>query len=101
MNIYTTVVAAASLGIGIMAAPAAAADRDLLAASTAPSSVASAPASADVVVANAAPNCLLPGRIRNFGGVTMLTPRRPVTLDAAACVARGGAPIESTSVAAD
>jgi hypothetical protein len=99
-KISARVVGAASLGIAILATPAVAADRDLLAASAAPRSVADASASADVVVANG-PNCLLPGRIRSFGGITMLTPRHPVTLDAAACAARGGEPIDGTSVAAE
>jgi hypothetical protein len=77
------------LCIGLIAAPAAAADRDL------PTTAA---ASADGNETTT-PNCLLPGQIRKFGGITTVTPRRAVHLDAAECADRGGEPIESTAAA--
>jgi hypothetical protein len=59
--------------------------------------VATATASADAT--RVAGNCLLPGQIRGFGSITMLTPKRAVTLDAGECAARGGEPIAGSAVA--
>jgi hypothetical protein len=90
MKMTSALVAAAGVSLGLLAAgPGTAADRERPAA---PATVmTTAAASADVEVATA-PNCLLPGQIRNFGSVTMLTPKRPVTLEPTDCLARGGEP---------
>ena len=98
MKIPATPIALVAFGLGMMIVPAAAADRDASAAPTTQVALQPAAASADVVGATA-PNCLLPGQIRSFGGLIMLTPRRPVTLAATDCAARGGEPI--TGSAAD
>jgi len=57
-------------------------------------------AAADQPAASAdatARNCLLPAQIHRVGSVTMVMPRRAVTLPAAECVARGGEPIAGAS----
>jgi len=92
--------AISGLCIGLLAAPAAAADRDAPTLVAVQGGLATAAASIDRNDATA-PNCLVPGQIRNFGGITMLTPRRAVTLTAAECAARGGEPIQSTATAVD
>jgi hypothetical protein len=97
MKVSARLVAASGFCIGLMAVPADAADRDLPTVA-AQSGLASAAASADMGD-NTAPNCLLPGQLRKFGGITTLTPRRAVNLDATECAARGGEPIESTAAA--
>ncbi len=97
MRMPATPIALAAFCLGMMIVPAAAADRDIHAAST--PQVALQPAASADVAEVAAPNCLLPGQIRNFGGLVMVTPRRPVTLAAADCAARGGEPIASTAAA--
>jgi len=98
MKTAATPIALAAFCLGMMIVPAAAADRDMRAAPTDQVALQPAAASADAAEA-LAPNCLLPGQIRSFGGLTMVTPRRPVTLAAADCAARGGEPITSTSAA--
>jgi hypothetical protein len=98
MKIPATPIALAAFGLGMMIVTAAAADRDGPAARTTQVALQPAAASADVVEV-VAPKCLLPGQIRSFGGLTMLTPRRQVTLAAADCVARGGEPITATAAA--
>ncbi len=95
MKMSARVVVASGLFVGLMVAPAAAGDRDLPTIA-AQASLAGAAASADET---SAPNCLLPGQLRKFGGITTVTPRRAVTLDTAECTARGGEPIESTAAA--
>ena len=95
MRMPATPIAFAAFCLGMMVVSAAAADRDIRPASTDQVALQPAPAAAEVV----APNCLLPGQIRNFGGLAMVTPRRPVTLAAADCAARGGEPIASTAAA--
>jgi hypothetical protein len=95
MTMSARLVATSGLCIGLMAVPAMAADRERPTI-TAQAGLASTTASAD-----AAPNCLLPGQIRSFGSMTTLTPRRPVTLDAADCTARGGELIRSTAAAVE
>ncbi len=97
MTIPATPIALAAFCLGMMAVPAAAADRDMRTAST--DQVAMQAAAAEDVAEVTAPNCLLPGQIRNFGSLAMVTPRRPVTLPAADCAARGGEPIASTAAA--
>ncbi|HUL07415.1 MAG TPA: hypothetical protein VLV76_13850 [Candidatus Acidoferrum sp.] len=99
MKLPATPIALAAFVLGMTIVPAAAADRDVHAASPAPQvAQQSAPAPADVADAGA-PNCLLPGHIRRFGSFVMVTPRRAVTLAGADCVARGGEPIASTAAA--
>jgi len=98
MKMPATPIAFAAFCLGMMMVPAAAADRNIRAASTDQVALQPAAAAADVAEV-VAPNCLLPGQIRNFGGLTMVTPRRPVTLAAADCAARGGEPIASTAAA--
>lgn len=97
MRMSARLVVASGLFIGLMVAPAAAADRDLPTIA-AQASLATAAASADRNETSA-PNCLLPGQLRKFGSITTVTPRRAVTLDTAECAARGGEPIESTAAA--
>jgi len=97
MKIPASPIALAAFCLGMLIVPAAAADRDIHAAST-PQVALQRAAPADVAQ-TVAPNCLLPGQIRNFGSLTMVTPRRPVTLAAADCAARGGEPIASTAAA--
>lgn len=98
MKMPATPIAFGAFCLGMMVASAAAADRDTRTASS--DQVARQPAAAAADVAEVvAPNCLLPGQIRNFGGLAMVTPRRPVTLPAADCAARGGEPIASTAAA--
>jgi hypothetical protein len=96
MKIPATPIALAAFSLGMMIVPAAAADRDGPTARTTQVALQPAAAPADMVEV-VAPNCLLPGQIRSFGGLTMVTPRRPVTLAAADCAARGGEPIASTA----
>lgn len=98
MRMPATPIAFAAFCLGMMVVSAAAADRDIRPASTDQVALQPAAASADVAEV-LAPNCLLPGQIRNFGGVAMVTPRRPVTLAPADCTARGGEPIASTAAA--
>ena len=98
MKIPATPIALVAFSLGMMIVPAAAADRNASAAPTTQVALQPAPGSADAVDVGA-PNCLLPGQIRSFGGLTMLTPRRPVTLAAAACAARGGEPITGRAAA--
>src|SRR5262245_8266495 len=95
MRITATPIALAAFCLGMVTLPAAAADRNAQAVPS-PQIALQPAASADSEEA-AAPNCLLPGQIRNFGSLTLLTPRRPVTLAASDCVARGGEPITSTA----
>jgi hypothetical protein len=97
MRIPATPIALAAFFLGMIIVPAAGADRDSRA-SVPQVALKSAAASADVADA-AGPNCLLPGQIREFGNVTMVTPRRGVSLSAADCAARGGEPIASTAAA--
>lgn len=94
MKVFTRLVAASGLCIGLIAAPAAAADRDLPTIAVAQTAVASADG-----IQTTTPTCLLPGQIRKFGGITTVTPRRAIHLDAAECADRGGEPIESTAAA--
>lgn len=98
MKIPATPIALAAFCLGMMIVPAAAADRDMRTTTTDQVALQPAAAAADVAEV-AAPNCLLPGQIRNFGSLTMVTPRRPVTLAAADCATRGGEPIASTAAA--
>jgi hypothetical protein len=99
MKIPATPIALAAFCLGMMIIPAAAADHEVRRnAPTEQVALQPAAAPADVVEA-AAPNCLVPGQIRSFGGLMMLTPRRAVTLAAADCIARGGEPIISTAAA--
>jgi hypothetical protein len=97
MKIPATPIALAAFGLGMMIVPAAAADRDEPAAPT--TQVALQPTASPDVAQMMAPKCLLPGQIRSFGGPTMVTPRRLVTLAAADCAARGGEPITATAAA--
>jgi hypothetical protein len=79
---------AAGMCLSLLASVGAiAADRDPPSPSAPELTVATVPAVA------AAPNCLLPGQIRSFGGQALLTPKRAVTLDRSDCVARGGEPM--------
>jgi hypothetical protein len=93
MVMSARLVAVSGLCIGLLAAPAAAADRNPP--TVAQASLATASADAQTAMAN----CLLPGQIHKLNGITMLMPRRAVTLDAEACAARGGEPIERTAAA--
>jgi hypothetical protein len=97
MKVSARLVAASGLCIGLIAAPAAAADRDLSIVAAAQSDLATTAVSDRDETTT--PNCLLPGQIRKFGGITTVTPRRAVHLDAAECAGRGGEPIESTAAA--
>jgi hypothetical protein len=97
MTIFARLVAVSSFCIALVATPAGAADRERPTITAQASLASAAAASAD----SAAPNCLLPGQIHKFGGITTVTPRRAVTLDAADCAARGGEPIESTTAAVE
>ena len=97
MKIPATPIAFCALCLGMMMVPVAAADRDMHAVS--PSQIALQPVASADVAEMATPNCLLPGQIRSFGGLTMVTPRRAVTLATADCAARGGEPIASTAAA--
>ncbi len=98
MKIASTLFAAAAMsGCLLASAGAPSADRKQPAVA-AEAAVAAIPAVANVEVA-AAPNCLLPGQIRSFGSLTLLTPRRAVTLAAADCAARGGEPITTGPLA--
>jgi hypothetical protein len=98
MKLPATPIALAAVCLGMIIAPAAAADRDVHAASAPQIAQQSAPASPDVVEASTS-NCLLPGQIRRFGSFVMVTPPRAVTLAGADCIARGGEPIASTAAA--
>ena len=98
MKIPATPIALAALGLGMIFVPAAAADRDMHAVSTPRVALQPAAASADVAEM-VTPNCLLPGQIRSFGGLTMVTARRAVALPATDCTARGGEPIAATAAA--
>jgi hypothetical protein len=96
MMMCARLAAVSGLCIGLLAAPAAAADRNPPTVAAAQvGGLVTATASADATVAN----CLLPGQIHKLNGLTMLMPRRAVTLDADACAARGGEPIERTAAA--
>ena len=95
MRITATPIALAAFCLGMITLPAAAADRNAHAVATSQIALQPAAASADNEEA-AAPNCLLPGQIRRFGSITMVTPGRPVTLAPADCVVRGGEVITST-----
>jgi hypothetical protein len=97
MRIAATPIALAAFCLGITIVPAAAAEHDLRAAPT--THVALPAAASSDVAETAAPNCLLPGEIRSFGDLTVVTPRRTVTLAANDCAARGGDPIASTAAA--
>jgi hypothetical protein len=97
MTISARLVALSGFCVALVGTPAAAADRELPTITAQASLASAAAASAD----GAAPNCLLPGQIRNFGGITTVTPRRAVTLDAADCAARGGEPIGSKTAAVE
>lgn len=81
----------AAFSISMAITPAAVADDDSRTAPTAEVESQSA-TSADATRAGA-PNCLLPGQIRSFGGIAMATPRRTATLPKPDCAARGGEPI--------
>lgn len=98
MKTRATPIAFAAFCLGMTIVPAAAAERD--AHPTAAAQVALQPvaASADVAEGPTA-NCLVPGDIRSFGGLAILTPRRAVTLPAADCISRGGEPIAGTATA--
>ncbi len=98
MRIPATPIALAAFFLGMIIVPAAGADRETRATSAPQVALQPAAASADVTEL-VAPNCLLPGQIRNFGGLTMVTPRRAVALPAADCAARGGETIASTAAA--
>ena len=98
MRIAATPIALAAFCLGMTIVPAAAAEHDLRTAPT--NQIALQPAAASSIGTEAvAPNCLLPGQIRSFGDLTVVTPRRAVTLAATDCAARGGEPIASTSAA--
>ena len=98
MKIPATPIAFAAFCLGMIFVPAAAADREMHAIS--PPQIALQPAAASADVAEiATPNCLLPGQIRSFGGLTMVTARRAVALPATDCIARGGEPIAATAAA--
>jgi hypothetical protein len=84
MSKSASLVAAAGF-IGLIATSVAAADSDVRTESRPTTEIVAAN-----LAGNTAPNCLLPGQIRKFGDLTMVTPRQPVQLDAAACAARGG-----------
>jgi|SRR5215470_1363173 len=93
MKIKATPIALAAFCMGMMVVAAAAAERDprpTLAPQVALQPVAAA--SADAADESTA-NCLLPGEIRSFGGLAMLTPKRAVTLPASECTNLGGEPI--------
>ena len=96
MKIPATPIALATFCLGMMIVPAAAADHDMRAAPTTQIALQQAADSADASEV-VAPNCLLPGQIRSFGGLTMVTPRRAVTLAATDCAARGGEPIATAA----
>jgi len=97
MRIAATPIALVAFCLGVTIVPAAAAEHDLRAA---PTTQVALPAAASSDVAEAvAPNCLLPGQIRSFGDLTVVTPRRAVTLAATDCAARGGEPIARTAAA--
>ena len=97
MRIAATPIALVAFCLGITIVPAAAAEHDLRAAPT--TQVALPTAASSDVAETVAPNCLLPGQIRSFGDLTVVTPRRAVTLAATDCAARGGEPIASTAAA--
>lgn len=98
MRIAATPIALAVFCLAVTIVPAAAAEHDLRTAPT--NQVALQPAAASSDGAEAvAPNCLLPGQIRSFGGLVLVTPRRAVTLAATDCAARGGELIASTAAA--
>jgi hypothetical protein len=98
MKIRATPIAFAAFCLGMAIVTAAAAERDAHPASAPQVALQPVAASADVAE-GASANCLLPGEIRSFGGLTMLTPRRAVTLPAPDCVTRGGEPIPDTASA--
>jgi hypothetical protein len=93
MRIATTPIALGTFLLVLTVADAPAADREIRSAPT--SQIALQPTASTDVNQATAPNCLLPGQIRNFGGLTILTPRRTVTLPAADCTVRGGELIAS------
>jgi hypothetical protein len=97
MMMCARLAAVSGLCIGLLAAPAAAADRNPPSVPAAQGRLAAAAAS--TARNDATANCLLPGQIHKFNGTTMLMPRRAVTLDAESCAARGGEPIERTAAA--
>jgi hypothetical protein len=96
MKIRATPIAFAAFCAGMTIVTAAAAERDMHPASAPQVALQPAAASADVPEGPSA-NCLVPGDIRNFGGLTILTPRRAVTVPAAECISRGGEPITGTA----
>src|SRR5882672_7173258 len=96
MRIAATPIALAAFCLGMTIVPAVAAEHDLRAAPTTQVALQPAAASSDGAEA-VAPNCLLRGQIRSFGGLTMVMPRRAVTLATTDCAARGGEPIASTA----
>jgi hypothetical protein len=97
MRTTATPIALAALLLNLTIVPAAAADRDMRASPD--SQIALQPATPTDVAEAMAPNCLLPGQIRNFSGLTLVTPQRAVTLPAVDCAARGGQAIASTAAA--
>ena len=96
MKVSAILFAATGFCIGMFVVPSGAADRDTRATTTEV-----ALASADAGSSDKTANCRVPGQIRNFGGITMVTPRRLVTLDSADCLARGGEVISATAASAD
>jgi hypothetical protein len=96
MKIRATPIAFAAFCLGMTIVTAAAAERDTHPESAPQVALQPVAASADVAEGSSA-NCLVPGDIRSFGGLTILTPRRAVTLPAAECISRGGEPIAGTA----
>ena len=96
MKIWATLIALAALCAGIVCGSALGAERDPRVAAAPQVALQPVAASADTASDTTA-NCLLPGEIRSFGGLTMLTPRRPVTLPESECVNLGGEPIAGTA----
>lgn len=97
MKIPATPIVVCAFCLGMIVVPAAAADREMRAISL--SEIPLEPANSADVAEMATPNCLLPGQIRSSGSLTMVTPRRAVTLAPRDCTARGGEPIASTAAA--
>lgn len=96
MKVSAILFAATGFGIGMFVVPSGAAERDQRVATTEV-----ALASTDAGGSDETANCRVPGEIRSFGSVTMVTPRRLVTLDSADCLARGGEVISATAASAD
>lgn len=91
MKVPASPIALIAFSLVVTAAPALAADRDPPARSTPQIALQSAPDRTQGGTAN----CLLPGEIRSFGSITIVTARRAVTLATADCIARGGQPIDA------